>query len=166
MKKLVLSGGLILLLMLVPVLARADFIVLSASDFKANGETDPFHTPGSYLYMQTGGTSTSYFYTQIKLPDNAKINAMTVFYMDDSTENITVTLWKQNLYNASLGSFLTFASSGATPGIQNSKTTNVNWAYNTIVNSGAFYFVQLQFSNGGDGSSLRFYAVKIFYKTI
>lgn len=147
--------------MLVPVMARADYITLYPHDFVPNGKTGTYWTPGEHLELDTGQPA-SYFYAPLHLPDNAKITAMTVFFEDNSTSNLSVYIWRDLLYSTGVNTIVGWISSGATAGLQNEKTTSVNFAFNKILNSGATYIIQVYFT-GGDGSNLRFHAVRIFY---
>ncbi len=164
MEKKFSCASLILALLFIPIMVRADYVTIYSEEFQEKGNTDPFIN-AAVLYIQSGGTVSSLFYAPLHLPDNAKIVAMTVFFVDQSSKDFQVRIWRTKLYSVDVSQIVSWSSSGAIMGLRNDKTTNVNFAYNKIMNSGATYHIEVTFPNGGDATNLVLYAVRIFYKT-
>lgn len=139
--------------------------MIGPSEFVPNGHTDPYLQTGVFIQMDSGGTVSSFFYAPLNLPDNAKITGMTVYYRDNSSKNIYITVLKEKQYDTgqlAVG-IINWNSVGAVDSNQISKTTSVDFSFNKVVNSGSVYTIEVHFSNGGDGINLRLNAIKIWY---
>ena len=107
-------------------------------------------------------------YAQIFLPEGAKITSMVVFYYDNNNyAEIRVGLYRRNLYDK-LGQTIIpeWSSTDSATDPMITKRTNVNWAYNKILNRACTYHVKLTFytiSMPIDFTNMQFYGLKIFY---
>lgn len=151
--------------MFIPLIAHGDFLTLYPPDFVSLGTNDPYVQAAVQIYVQTGSSTNQFFTAPLHLPDGAKITGATVFYYDNSASSLYVWIGREKIYDGQqlTQNILTWSSSGAQDAWRNEKTTSVNWAYNTINNAGAIYYVQIGFPGGGDGASLRFVCVKVWY---
>jgi hypothetical protein len=162
MKKFIILG-ISLSIFLLPILSYADSYILSPADFLPNNEQTDYYAGLDYLNVKT--TSTNYFFwAPVHLPDGAKITSVVVFYTDESaTYNVSVTLFKKNLYTGSFTMMAHWISSSDSPSYQNHKISPITGG-NTVNNGGYAYVLRCYFTSADAGYDVKLHKVKILFQ--
>jgi hypothetical protein len=142
--------------------ANADSLVINPSDFVVGqpGTSNVIHTyMGTSLYVYADSTY-RYHYAPVHLPHGAQVTSVIVLYDDDSTYNVTVGLYRANIYNRTQQAMCSWTSSADTSAHLTYKIQPITYGY--INNTGYGYYVYVYF-NGGAGSSLEIEGIRINY---
>jgi len=145
----------------------ADSVMIGPANFIPASSEATYELPsGWYLYAQSGSQD-RHFYAPVQLPHNAVISSVVVFYYDNDSGSLTVSLKRNNLYADSPAKFeqilCSWESAGAEAMAKSYKISPV--AYSTVNNGGYIYRLDLYFSSETADDMISFGGVKIIYST-
>lgn len=119
----------------------------SSSGYSKNNE---------YFYFVSGVNASSSM--AINLPEGAYLDHITIYYYDDSSNNLDFSLSKTNITQTSFSTLATYTTIGASSSL---KFTSLNANENIAVNN--TYTLSVYCSNW-DGYNTRIKGVKVYYK--
>lgn len=139
------------------------FMMISPLAFKPTFSTYQWAYSGVGLYNPST-TSNSDFVVGLTLPHNATLTKLTLYYKDDSAQNINVFLYKANgLGAATYISYL--VSSGAVPAFRYMSTTEISQP--VVDNQNYSYFLEVLFPiNVGESIVLTNVRIDYEYTTV
>gem|GEM_PF-4006166 len=139
-----------------PVPGGPGFVAQSALAFNPYSASNPPAFIGQTLY--NAGGSYAYFEGPLTLPHGATITRFVVYYLDDSTSNLSAYLAK-GAFDSTYGTVIaTVNSTGAAATLRNSETTTISSPL--IDNQSNSYWVELSLPAN---SSVRLAGVRVDY---
>lgn len=133
------------------------FIMVHPTAFvPINSTTEHSFGGGGYIYNP--GTTLSFYEAAVNLPDGAKITKVVVYYRDNSTANLEVTLAVIDMDTSSVSPMANIISAGASPTNQVLEDTTIS--PDTIDNQSNAYWIEAGLP-GGQGSNLRIRGIRI-----
>ena len=148
-----------------PIIARADSLILSPSDFQAFDDAAIFESGSLYLYMKSG-SGCDYFLAPLHLPDRARLTSIVVFYEDEDSAdvgNIAVFLTKINAYTNAQTVMAYWVSADTSGGFASHKISPIQGG-NTINNRGYAYYFAVNFTSRSSDDKVKLYRIKVNYQ--
>jgi hypothetical protein len=142
--------------------AKSDYVGYGPSNFAPQYYAYTY-VISSELYKESGDTWQQNWYAPVNLPNGAVITEFRVWYLDNSSSNLGITL-NRRAYGATGASIVmsSIVTSG-TPG--NSNLTDNTIDYATINNNSYTYHIMIEFPMADTDWDLRFRQAKITYTT-
>jgi hypothetical protein len=148
--------------LLFPVFVLADSLVLTGADIVPVYSDTQYNKGNVFMYLENGSPS-NLFIAPVHLPENAQVTSVVVFYGDfDPTGELSVNMWKTNIYTGASYPMGTWTSSG-TPGQTTHKIAPISYGV-SINNSGYAYTFTLNFTSNTADTNVRLYKLKINYR--
>jgi hypothetical protein len=125
---------------------------------------------GNWVYYDNGTASTVKMFAPLMLPDGVKVTQMSIYYFDNSTINLSVSIDKvlysppSVSYGGISGSTLT--TSGVNGGLVSSQVLTTGPLTEVVNNSGRSYFVRIAANGIWSGIDLRVGMIEIEYEIL
>jgi len=144
--------------------AQYKFFNIPSCSFRPMDEDYTYTYYWDYSYADSDCPSSPYFFAPIYLPQDATIVSVTLSYYDsDSSNDMSFSVIRTNLYTKSYQTLFSGSSSGSS-GEGEIVDSTLNNGSRIVKNNSFYYAAYISIPAAGVGSSLKFYCLKIKYQ--